>query len=167
MTISIISCRLIIAAKMIFHSPLSKSAHSCIIKQGGVNVQANMQYYLSKNVGMVCNRCVQFLIFNKCWVFFVWTVCGDKIVKNGNKLTEKLDKLNEVYNQVIASSNLLTKVRGVTFSMFLFMFLKKMILFTSVVELHCVNYYLSLSDFGQLIQTRKVVINRLFKKCQF
>lgn len=94
-------------------------------------------------------------------------MCGDKIVKNGNKLTEKLDKLNEVYNQVIASSNLLTKVRGVTFSMFLFMFLKKMILFTSVVELHCVNYYLSLSDFGQLFQTRKVVINRLFKKCQF
>lgn len=47
-------------------------------------------------------------------------MCGDKIVKNGNKLTEKLDKLNEVYNQVIASSNLLTKVRGVMFSMFLF-----------------------------------------------
>lgn len=43
MTISIISCRLIIAAKMIFHSPLSKSAHSCIIKQGGVNIQATMQ----------------------------------------------------------------------------------------------------------------------------
>lgn len=43
MTISIISCRLIIAAKMIFHSLLSKSAHSCIIKQGGVNIQATMQ----------------------------------------------------------------------------------------------------------------------------
>lgn len=42
-------------------------------------------------------------------------MCGDRIVNNGNKLTEKLDKLNEVYNQVIASSNLLTKVRGVTF----------------------------------------------------
>lgn len=74
MTISIISCRLIIAAEMIFHSPLSKSAHSCIIKQGGVNVQANMQYYLSKNVGMVCNRCVRFLIFNKCW-FFLFEQC--------------------------------------------------------------------------------------------
>lgn len=93
-------------------------------------------------------------------------MCGDKIVKNGNKLTEKLDKLNEVYNQVIASSNLLTKVRGVTFSMFLFC-LKKIFLFTSNVELHSVNYYLSLSDFGQLIQTRKVVINRLLKNVNF
>lgn len=90
-------------------------------------------------------------------------MCGDKIVKNGNKLTEKLDKLNEVYNQVIASSNLLTKVRVFHVS-FLF---KKIFLFTSNVELHSVNYYLSLSDFGQLIQTRKVVINRLLKKCQF
>lgn len=43
MTTSIISCRLIIAAKMIFHSLLSKSAHSCIIKQGGVNIHATMQ----------------------------------------------------------------------------------------------------------------------------
>lgn len=92
-------------------------------------------------------------------------MCGDKIVKNGNKLTEKLDKLNEVYNQVIASSNLLTKVRGVTFSMFLFCL--KIFLFTSNVELHSVNYYLSLSDFGQLIQTRKVVINRLLKNVNF
>lgn len=49
-------------------------------------------------------------------------MCGDRIVNNGNKLTEKLDKLNEVYNQVIASSNLLTKVRGVTFFVGFFFF---------------------------------------------
>ena len=45
------------------------------------------------------------------WFFFyIGTVCGDRVVRNGNKLTEKLEKLNEVYSQVIASSNLLTKV---------------------------------------------------------
>ena len=43
-------------------------------------------------------------------VFYIGTVCGDRVVRNGNKLTEKLEKLNEVYSQVIASSNLLTKV---------------------------------------------------------
>jgi ABC-type protease/lipase transport system fused ATPase/permease subunit len=38
-------------------------------------------------------------------------VCGDRIVKKGGRLTEKLVKLNEVYDQVIASSNLITQVR--------------------------------------------------------
>lgn len=57
-------------------------------------------------------------------------MCGDRIVNNGNKLTEKLDKLNEVYNQVIASSNLLTKVRGVTFFVgFFFVFKNDSLLF--------------------------------------
>lgn len=77
-------------------------------------------------------------------------MCGDRIVNNGNKLTEKLDKLNEVYNQVIASSNLLTKVRGVTFFVGFFLYLKTF-LFCSIVEIHTVNYHLTLSDFVQVI----------------
>lgn len=55
-----------------------------------------------------CGTCAEYIDKNKGDI--LKRVCGDKIVKNGNKLTEKLDKLNEVYNQVIASSNLLTKV---------------------------------------------------------
>lgn len=55
-------------------------------------------------------------------VFYIGTVCGDRVVRNGNKLTEKLEKLNEVYSQVIASSNLLTKVSLLTK---LFLFSKK------------------------------------------
>nr|XP_022326238.1 uncharacterized protein LOC111126119 [Crassostrea virginica] len=55
-----------------------------------------------------CATCAQYIDKNKGDI--LKKVCGDRVVRNGNKLTEKLEKLNEVYSQVIASSNLLTKV---------------------------------------------------------
>ncbi|XP_061189213.1 uncharacterized protein LOC133197269 [Saccostrea echinata] len=55
-----------------------------------------------------CATCANYIDKNKGDI--LQKVCGTRIVKNGNKLTEKLEKLNEVYDQVISSSNFITEV---------------------------------------------------------